>query len=261
MLIRKLRATLAKERAHDLPQDFGGARPAPGRPLYAIGDIHGRADLVEPLLEKIDADLDAHGAADPVLVFLGDYVDRGDASAEVLTHVRDLSRSMPDNVVCLMGNHERMLLDFIDDPAHAGPFWLRHGGLQTLASFGIGDIPADAEAEHLVAISARLRDSMAAGLETWLRDLPLIWTRGNVSCVHAAMDPHRPPDRQSPRVLQWGHPEFLTLPRDDRHWVIHGHTIVEAPRAEQGRISVDTGAWYTGRLSAAAVTGDGVRFL
>lgn len=261
MLIRKRRLPLAGGRRDDLSRAHQDGSPVPGRPFYAIGDVHGRAGLIEPLLERIDADADAHDIADPVLVFLGDYVDRGEASADVLAHLRALTRDMPGNVVCLMGNHERMMLDFIDDPAHKGAFWLRHGGLQTLASFGISDIPPPTDAEGLIATAARLGESMCPGLEDWVRNLPLRWTSGNVSCVHAAMDPHQPPDRQQARVLQWGHPGFFDLPRDDNHWVVHGHTVVDSPRAEGGRIAVDTGAWYTGRLSAVAVTKAPLRFL
>lgn len=238
--------------ARPVPEPF--APPAPARPLYAVGDIHGRADLVEPLLERIDDHAAASGENDIELVFLGDYIDRGPGSAEVLDTLSSLSRLYPGRVTCLMGNHERMMLKFLDNPA-AGPRWFANGGIETLASFGMaGEALRRASApEALAGISAALRKALPAGLEAWMKALPLSHRSGTVWAVHAGADPALPMERQGGRALLWGHPKFLGRPRSDGLWVVHGHTIVPAPWAMRGRIAVDTGAYRTGRLTAAAI--------
>jgi len=234
---------------------------APAQPLYVIGDVHGNAALLEPLLEVIDADMHAEAYGDSKLVFVGDYVDRGDHSALVLGHVHKLSRDLPGAVICLMGNHERMLLDFLDDPAGRGARWLGNGGLQTLASFGVGGLGARPSLEDMADASEALAAALPEGVEAWLRDLPLLWQSGNVVCVHAAMNPATPPQAQDERALLWGHPKFLEQKRDDGLWVVHGHTIVREPQAKDGRIAVDTGAYHSGRLTAAAISTGRCRFL
>jgi serine/threonine protein phosphatase 1 len=234
---------------------------APERPLYLVGDIHGRADLIDPLLQRIDADVTERGYTTPRLVFLGDYVDRGDHSAQVLAHLRDLNRAVPDAVTCLMGNHERMMLDFLDDPAGRGARWLANGGQQTLASYRIGGISAHAPVEDMTEASDALAQALPEGTEAWLRALPL-WSRsGNILCVHAAMNPARAPEDQDDRALLWGHRDFMTTPREDGLWVVHGHTVVKEPTVDSGRIAIDTGAWHTGRLTAAAIGEGDCRFL
>lgn len=228
---------------------------APERPFYAIGDIHGCFAQMQTALEKIDADCAEQGIANPAVVFLGDYVDRGERSREVLDFLMTLSQNEPDAVVCLKGNHEKMMLDFIDNPARAGSRWLRYGGLQTLASFGIGGLSESSGAERLTEACEELLDAMPEGMEKWLRDLPLHWSSGNMHCVHAAMDPELPVNLQGEATLLWGHPAFERMNRSDGNWVIHGHTVVDQPRIENGRISLDTGCYYTGTLTAARIAG------
>src|SRR6056297_3043781 len=104
----------------------------PDRPFVAVGDIHGRADLLADLGRRLEAE-----CPDWPVVFLGDYVDRGDQSRDVLDMLMSVSETGSSPVHCLMGNHERMLLDALDDPERAAPRWLRNGGLQVLAGFGI----------------------------------------------------------------------------------------------------------------------------
>ncbi len=235
---------------------------APDTLFYAVGDIHGRVDLLEPLLEKIDADQAVHGAGTPPpLVFLGDYVDRGDHSAQVLEKLFALARDFPDQVVCLMGNHERMMLEFLDDPAGRGTRWLRNGGLQTLASYRIGGLGERAGGEELMEACEALEQALPKGMEAWMRALPLRWQSGNICCVHAAMDPHLAPEDQARRTLLWGHPDFFTQAREDGVWAVHGHTIVANPERAGGRIAIDTGAYYSGRLTAAAISAGECRFL
>jgi len=247
------------------PADRTRALPptAPAVPFYAVGDIHGRADLLERLLQAIAAE---PGAESATLVFVGDYIDRGDDSAAVLERLRALEAARPGAVICLLGNHERMMLDFLDDPAAKGRRWLRNGGLQTLLSFGAGlggtaigeALPAD-DRERLAEV---LRSRLPEGLEAWLRSRPLTWQSGNVAVTHAGADPARPLAEQGEDTLIWGHEAFFEMPREDGLWIVHGHTMCDAPTAEAGRIGIDTGAVFTGRLTAAALApGAELRFL
>lgn len=234
---------------------------APDGSFYAVGDIHGRADLLAQLLRLIDADALDTGEAAPRLVFLGDYIDRGEKSAEVLDWLFELDREFPDAVVCLRGNHEDMLLGFIEDPVGVGPYWLRNGGLQTLASYRIGGLTERSDAESFVEASAALEAALPAGMADWLRTLPTLWQDGNVCCVHGGMDPELGPDEQRTRSLLWGHPDFFRVPRRDGLWVVHGHTVVDTAHADAGRIAVDTGAYHSGRLSAVLIAPGTMRVL
>lgn len=218
------------------------------------------------MLALIDADLDGRdgdgqGGDGPLLVVLGDMIDRGLESAGVLAHLRDLESGLPGNVACLMGNHERMMLDFLDDPER-GARWLRAGGRATLGSFGLDPAaPADTPAAR-AGLARGLRAALPAGTEAWLRGLALARQVGGVLCVHAAALPDRAPGDQPERVLLWGDPSATRRPRRDGLQVVHGHTIVARPERVGDRIAIDTGCWRTGRLSAAAIAPDGaLRFL
>lgn len=160
-----------------------------------------------------------------------------------------------------MGNHEEMMLDFIDDPAVRGNRWLTFGGDDTLKSYGIKVPVKKANIEDLTEASMALERAMPKGLQAWLRALPLTFQSGNVACVHAAMDPGTSPDKQSDRVLLWGHRDFMSEGRDDDLWVAHGHTIVKSASCQNSRIALDTGAFQTGRLSVAAVSDGQCTFL
>jgi serine/threonine protein phosphatase 1 len=233
----------------------------PERPFYAIGDVHGCLGQMQAALGRVDDDIEALDLADPTLVFLGDYVDRGPRSNEVLEFLLNLSLTDPDAVVCLMGNHERMMLDFLDQPLKAGPRWLRYGGVETLASFGIETIEEDADPEQLYEACEELWEALPAGLEPWLRNLPVRWSSGNLHCVHAALDPAQAIPQQSKEVMLWGCDSFMKTARSDGNWVIHGHTVVDKPLWEHGRVSLDTGCYFTGQLTAAAFTNNTCRIL
>ena len=234
--------------------------PDPPRPdvnLYVVGDVHGRFDLLTSLMKKIDIDKSEQSTNDAAVVFVGDLIDRGGQSAEVLKLVREYIRSDVRNA-CVMGNHERMMLDFLDRPKENAP-WLTFGGAETLASFGLD---TSENAVDLSTVRDEFRRAMPDGLENWLRGLPLIWQNGNVAVVHGAADPNRAIDAQTERILLWGNASFNRASRQDGIWVAHGHTIVDPPYFGNGRISVDTGAYLGGPLTAAAVSSQGqVRFL
>lgn len=224
------------------------ADPAPETPLCVIGDVHGCLPLLHHMLQQVPRE---HR-----IILAGDYIDRGEQSAEVL---RCLS-TRPD-LTCLMGNHEDMLLRFLQDPVGEGGLWIRNGGLQTLASFGIRGARAQMSAEDLRACRDRLQEAMGETLIAWMAQLPTSVLSGNVLVVHAGADPRVAPDAQAEETLLWGHPDFCRLARRDGLWVVHGHTIVRAACAQQGRIAVDTGAYATGILSAVCLDGGAPRFL
>lgn len=225
----------------------------PDQPFFAVGDVHGCIGLLEKLLESMKAS----GPGLPI-IFVGDYVDRGEDSADVLRKLHQMHQDPSSNVICLAGNHEDMFLKFLDDPEKHGERWLRYGGLQTLASFGI---QLDKGPGAMRQMSEACAEAMGGSMVSWLRDLPTSWQTGNVAVVHASADPFVPMDQQKRRHLMWGHAEFETAPRHDGIWVLHGHTIVDAPTVENGRIGIDTGAYATGRLTAARVEPEGVTFL
>ncbi len=238
--------------------------PAPIRPVqpvYVIGDIHGCPDLVTRLLVEINRDVETTNQNNPHLIFVGDYIDRGEDSAGALALLMALQTSYPDKVTCLMGNHEKMLLDFLDRPEDRGGRWLRNGGLQTLASFRVGGLSETASATQLLKARDELLGALPNGTEDWLRGLPLTWVSGNVCVTHAGVNPALPICQQDDKTLLWGHRDFLAAPRRDVFWVVHGHTVVGRAEAKDGRISVDTGACFTGRLTVAVITYESVRFL
>ncbi len=229
------------------------AQTAPERLLYVVGDIHGRADLLERLLKRLSGETAPYD-----LVFVGDYIDRGEESAAVLGRLCQLSDD--SHVTCLMGNHERMLLDFLDDPAQSGRRWGRNGGLQTLASFAIGNVNETSDGTAMTAARDSLRHKLGP-IEAWLRALPLSFQSGNIFIPHAAADPRLPISAQVDKTLIWGHPAFFQEPRQDGIWVIHGHTIMDQAEAIDGRIGIDTGAYATGRLTAVRIEGSTIEFL
>lgn len=238
-----------KKTAEENWPDFAGALSV-SRPLFVVGDLHGRLDLLERLLSKQPAG--TH------LVFVGDLIDRGEQSAEVLHRVAQLC---DEGAQCLMGNHERMMLDFLDDPSEKGPRWLRYGGLQTLNSFGLRGVSERASGLELIEAVQGLRDKMPNGMEAWLRALPHQLSFGNLHVVHAAASPNHPMETQKESALLWGHPQFIKKPRQDGQFVVHGHVIVPQAKIEQGCISIDTGGYATGNLTGAHFYADQVEFI
>ena len=260
-MLRPFRSLLGRRAADRSRDQAQGADdlPRPESTSYIVGDIHGRADLLELMLELIDAHIGGTGSADPKLVFVGDYVDHGPDSAGVLARMRELTTDFPENVACLMGNHERMMLDFMSDPALRGPRWLREGGAATLESYRIRTdrLSPSAEAGEWQDAADCLTRALGEDGRDWLVSRPLSWHSGNLWAVHAGADPARGMEDQTPRVLLWGHPEFDSAIRGDDAWVAHGHVEMDTPVFADGRISLDTAAWSTGKLTAIAIKPDG----
>lgn len=226
----------------------------PDSPFCAVGDIHGRMDLLSDVLGRLALD-----GPDLPVVFVGDYIDRGPDSAAVLRHLCALQSTDPERISCLLGNHEDMLLAFLDGSLHDHRIWLRNGGVATLQSFGISLSAKSPAPDEVAQIRSGLQDAMGSELLTWLRGLPLVWNTGNVWVTHAGADPFVDMPRQDRTALLWGHPDFRRHARTDGQWVVHGHTIVPEVECRDGRVAIDTGAFHTGRLSAVQLSNEGVR--
>lgn len=227
----------------------------PNTPFYAIGDIHGCDYLLGQLLDKILHDDQAQ------VVFVGDYVDRGEETAAVLKRLFEMATDTHPQTVCLAGNHEDMMLKFINNPIEHGSRWLKYGGLQALASYGIKGITPTSVGVALKEARDELIDKMGAPMLTWLQELPTHWVNGNVAVVHAGADPEIPIEDQQARTLKWGHQEFHNRDRQDGIWVVHGHNIVDEAIIKSGRIAIDTGAYATGKMTAAYIDKDKVQFI
>lgn len=229
--------------------------PRPDIPICVIGDLHGMADLLDAMLDLISRQPGAESAR---IVLVGDLIDRGPDSARVLARVRELCQSDPSRHICLMGNHERMVLDFLAKPEVNALRWLRNGGAETLQSFGLTQrMQGEDPAGRFRTMAAALRAALPDGMLDWLAGLPRFWQADGLTVVHADADLSEPLEAQDDAVLLWGRGKR----RDSAGWIAHGHVIVAEPSAGQGRIRVDTGAYRTGRLSACWLDDRGSRFL
>lgn len=230
-----------------------------GTRVYAVGDVHGRADLLDRLHESIRQDAAAAPTERRVLVHLGDYVDRGLGSREVLDRLAgDLLPGFER--VDLIGNHDAWLLAFLDDPG-IGPLWLANGGLETLLSYGVPR-PADGPpAERYARMSADLAAALPPEHLRVLRALVRTHREGDYLFVHAGIRPGVALADQREEDLLWIREPFLDDESDHGVIVVHGHTIAERPEVRDNRIGIDTGAFATGRLTCLVLEGGGYRFL
>lgn len=263
-------ARLASEPYHfrmPFPRLFSSAPSAParfpeGRVGYAVGDIHGRSDLLAELLTELErrAAGDARPAGPPIVVFLGDYVDRGPDSAGV---IEILLQNRPAGFErrFLRGNHEQAMQAFLEDPV-AHKVWLLLGGAETLISYGVQPPPLRPAPEHdLIGAAQLLRAKMPEPHYRFLAQLERYVALGDYVFVHAGVDPAKPLDQQTDDTLFWTRKAFLEDRRHYSHRVVHGHTPVDEPYVDSRRIAVDTGAYATGRLTAVRLEGEDVSFV
>ena len=226
--------------------------------VYAIGDVHGRLDLLIKLLEMVNKDIAAHADFQNNVVFLGDYIDRGPDPAGVIDHLIDLS--IPDTTcVCLMGNHERYMMDIAKGTALI-EMWFRNGGRTTAKSYGIevgtSDITQDVD---------QFRDALQENVPDrhwqFLQGLKTSWRIGSVFFAHAGVNPARSLDQQTEQDLIWIREKFLHSERDHGALIVHGHTPGPEPEVLRNRINVDTLAYQSGHLTAAILENSHCRFL
>lgn len=241
---------------------LAGRAPAvpTGTRLYAIGDVHGRVDLLRELESLILEDLAAARApVRPYLVTIGDYVDRGFESRQVLDH---LIRNPLDGFarVLLLGNHDRWLLDFVNG-APVGEAWLAYGGDATLASYGVALDRTLPEPERLEAARAALLERFPLEHRRLLDELELAFGFGDYFFCHAGIRPGVPLDAQEEADLLWIREPFLSYPGEHEKIVVHGHTAENEPVVRHNRIGIDTGAVWTGRLTCLVLEGTEYRFL
>lgn len=214
--------------------------------LYAVGDIHGRIDLLRALHDRIRDDARDY-AGRRVLIYLGDYVDRGDGSRQVIELLLDhpLDRF---ETIRLMGNHEDMMSGFLED-ASIGPAWMINGGDATLASYGV-DAPAEPVGKTRIrALQQAFNEVLPPRHRGFLRALGERHVEGDYLFVHAGVRPGVAPDRQDRQDLLWIREPFLSSTADHGHCVVHGHTTVTEPEFHANRIAIDTGAYYSGTLT------------
>jgi len=225
--------------------------------VYAVGDIHGRLDLLEILLDLIDEDQKERGSLPATIIFLGDYVDRGPSSKEVIdTLIGGLDSAL--SPVFIKGNHESLLLSFLYDPAPDN-FWLKSGGDAALLSYGIdSDLVQFARLGTPTGIheaALRFREMLPASHLRFYRELRLCWRIGGYFFAHGGVRPGVPLHEQREEDLLWIRDLFLTSNKDFGAVVVHGHTPARDPQSLPNRIGVDTYAFKSNKLTAVGLEG------
>jgi serine/threonine protein phosphatase 1 len=229
----------------------GGHRPTlpPGIRIYAVGDIHGRVDLLDALLSQISSDVSDRPAGRAVCVFLGDYIDRGPSSRETIDRL--IEHGLHNEAIFLKGNHEQIAIRCLSDP---GLFdqWMRLGGVETLVSYGVTP-GALASARQIVELQAAFHAALPQSHLRFLRNLQLSFSCGDFFFAHAGVKPGVRLSEQNENDLLWIRKEFLWSDRDYGKIVVHGHTPAVEVEVEANRINIDTGAFATGRLTCLVI--------
>ena len=230
----------------------------PGHLVYAVGDIHGRADLLAKMCDQIEKDMAQRTYWQATVVFLGDYVDRGYHSREVIDSLVGL-KIADARVICLSGNHEDMMLKFLDDPAE-GQFWLGVGGLATMASYNVF-VADESSLDSLLLASNELAAKLPESHKQFLLSLQECHQVGDYYFVHAGLRPGIPLSAQRREDKLGIRREFTESDHDFSVKVVHGHSGVRKPEVRANRVGIDTGAFATGILTAAVFSADQTSFL
>ena len=227
--------------------------------IYAIGDVHGRLDLLRETHARIAVDIVRRPCRHFRVIHLGDYIDRGPDSAGVVEHLIEFCRD--GDAVCLAGNHDLYLLKFLDAPAEIGATWLDNGGDAALASWGIGVYDAELRAKPTKA----LRDAFAAALplrhRVFFENLAIHERHGDFLFVHAGVRPGVTLEKQKKADLTFIREPFLSSEADHGFVVIHGHTAGSRPVIRPNRVCIDTRAYASGVLTCFVVDGAAKGFL
>jgi serine/threonine protein phosphatase 1 len=228
-----------------------------GQRVYCVGDIHGRADLLQQLHQMILNDAaNFHGKK--TIVYLGDYIDRGEQSCQVIEILT--SKPLTDfESIYLLGNHEQAMLDFIQRPVKTAS-WMTFGGRETLNSYGIplAFIPAVSEMHNL---AVQLDECLPDTHRDFLRGCSLCWQCGSYYFVHAGIRPGTPLEQQSFEDQLWIRDDFLNSDKNHDAIIVHGHSIIQTPQMLPNRIGIDTGAFASGVLTALVLEGDDQRLM
>lgn len=238
-----------------------------GNCVYAIGDIHGRFDLLDSLISKIEDDAEKLDSSTKVtIVFLGDYIDRGLQSRQIIDYFLS-DRLSAFETVYLMGNHEEALLNFVQDP-NFGEKWAMYGGAETLFSYGLQPPPRGLGASNpaaardaWVTLWNQFRTTLPAEHLSFYQTLKVSHTIGDYVFVHAGLRPGVPIAQQSSEDMLWIREEFLAANGDFEKLVVHGHTPTDFVHRDNRRIGLDTGAYMTGRLTAAKFLDKDIEYL
>lgn len=230
-------------------------RTPPGSVVYAVGDVHGRFDLLAALQRGIGEDAARRPARRRVLVYLGDYVSRGLDSRRVVELVRG---HRPDGfeVVALKGNHEDLLLRWLGGEPAAGRHWFDYDGLDTLAHYGV--LAADRTARDdatLEALRRRFAAALPAGHLAFFRALAVSHDEGGYRFVHAGVRPGVALPAQEAHDQMWIRGPFLESEGDHGAVIVHGHSIAAEPQVRWNRVGIDTGAYRTGVLTCLILEG------
>lgn len=217
--------------------------------VYAIGDIHGRLDLLDPLLAQIDEDMSARPVAKAIFVFLGDYIDRGPSSRETIDRL--IAHGETKECIFLKGNHEQIAIKCLSDRS-LFDHWMRLGGVDTLISYGVSPKPSPDEMQ-VVRLQAAFHDALPQAHFRFFRDLQASFSCGDFFFVHAGVRPSVELSRQKESDLLWIRDEFLSSNENFGKIVVHGHTPTREVDVASNRINIDTGAFATGRLTCLVV--------
>jgi serine/threonine protein phosphatase 1 len=224
-----------------------------GQRVYAIGDIHGRLDLLEIMIAAVRDDNERRGPAITSIIVLGDIIDRGPHSAQIVRRFQAYTQASHRFIV-LRGNHEATMVQALCGDMHALKAWLRFGGDETLKSWGVK--PEDIRHASLPALAAAANRRITRADMAWLSTRPLSHQVGDYLFVHAGVRPGTPLAEQDPQDLLWITREFTESAAPHGAVIVHGHTIEEdGPVLRDNRIGLDTGAYRSGRLTALGLEG------
>jgi serine/threonine protein phosphatase 1 len=231
-----------------------GRRPSlpPGLRVYAVGDIHGRLDLLDKLLARINVDIERRPTARPVCVFLGDYIDRGPSSRETIDRL--IAHGEANESVFLRGNHEVIAMKCLNDRSMFDQ-WLRLGGVETLGSYGVR-LETLANGKRIVELQAAFHNALPQKHFRFFQDLQNTYACGDFFFVHAGAKPNVELSQQKESDLLWIRGEFLSSNYDFGKIIVHGHTPSREIEVRPNRINIDTGAFATDRLTCLVLEGE-----
>jgi len=248
----KLRRKAAARAVSTAPSGPAGAR------AYAIGDVHGRLDLLRMLLHEIEADSRIRPCEREYVIFVGDLIDRGPDSNGVIDLLLRSKKYLP-HPIFLMGNHEEMMLRVLEKPDEKFRDWLTYGGYECAQSYGVevGRLAALDVTHAAAMVSAAIPQAHLDFIASFADSFRF----GDYLFVHAGIRPGVPLDDQSTRDLRWIREDFLTSDAVHPYMVVHGHTITPEPDEQSNRIGIDTGAYASGVLTAICIEGTNRRYL